>query len=90
MLVDVRHEASHSDLPSLPVLRLAAGQAWQWLGQHYWGAQTQFLQQLDQRHVALLQVGMECWSEAEVQQQLTPSLPAGHAGRQAPFRGRRR
>lgn len=36
LLVDVRHEATHNELPSLPTLQLAARQALDWLVQQYW------------------------------------------------------
>ena len=40
ILVDVRHEASHNELPSLALLRLAAGTALAWLAHSYWQAQA--------------------------------------------------
>jgi ribosomal biogenesis protein LAS1 len=36
LLVDVRHEATHNELPSLSTLQLAARQALDWLVQQYW------------------------------------------------------
>jgi ribosomal biogenesis protein LAS1 len=36
LLVDIRHEATHNELPGLPVLRLAAQQALAWLHTQYW------------------------------------------------------
>ena len=39
LLVDVRHESTHSQLPSLPVLRYAAWEALRWLWTHYWQQQ---------------------------------------------------
>ena len=39
LLVDVRHESTHSQLPSLPVLRYAAWEALRWLWVHYWQQQ---------------------------------------------------
>ncbi len=36
LLVDLRHEATHNELPSLQVLRLAAQQALAWLRANYW------------------------------------------------------
>ena len=39
LLVDVRHEATHNDLPGLPLLRVAAELATAWLREHYWAAQ---------------------------------------------------
>lgn len=35
-LVDIRHEATHNELPSLPVLRVGAWQALAWLAVQYW------------------------------------------------------
>lgn len=40
ILVDVRHEGTHNTLPSLPVLRVAAGRALSWLRDRYWHAQA--------------------------------------------------
>ena len=40
ILVDVRHEASHNELPSLALLRLAADSALTWLAHSYWQAQA--------------------------------------------------
>ena len=48
ILVDVRHEASHNELPSLPLLRLAADSALTWLAHSYWQAQAD--------HVALRKI----------------------------------
>ena len=43
MLVDVRHEATHNNLPSLHTLRLAAAHALAWLQLNYWQAQSERL-----------------------------------------------
>ncbi len=40
LLVDLRHEATHNELPSLACLRLAAAHALTWLAGHYWQRQT--------------------------------------------------
>lgn len=56
LLVDVRHEASHNDMPSLSLLRLAAAQALDWLQAAYWQRQEAYLQQQKDRVVQLLQV----------------------------------
>ena len=37
LFVDLRHEATHGDMPSLKNLRSAARQAMQWLWDDYWG-----------------------------------------------------
>ncbi|EEB06538.1 Las1-like protein [Schizosaccharomyces japonicus yFS275] len=34
--VEIRHAITHEELPSLPVLRVAAQRALQWLYEHYW------------------------------------------------------
>ena len=65
--MDVRHEASHNDMPSLPVLRLAASQAWHWLCQHYWQAQVQQLQQQDDQLQSTLQVGIKAMLRSMLQ-----------------------
>ncbi|GAQ78540.1 hypothetical protein KFL_000140610 [Klebsormidium nitens] len=43
LLVDIRHEAVHNELPSLPLLRMAGQQALSWLEANYWSAQKQAL-----------------------------------------------
>lgn len=40
-LVDIRHEAAHGALPSLPTLRLACAYVMSFLREHYWNAQLQ-------------------------------------------------
>lgn len=40
ILVDIRHEGSHRDLPSLRLLHLAAIKAFDWLKCNYWDSQT--------------------------------------------------
>uniref|UniRef100_A0A0D9XXL1 Uncharacterized protein n=1 Tax=Leersia perrieri TaxID=77586 RepID=A0A0D9XXL1_9ORYZ len=40
VLVDIRHESSHRNLPSLRLLRLAAIKAFDWLKCIYWDSQT--------------------------------------------------
>ncbi|XP_059282544.1 uncharacterized protein LOC132036264 isoform X2 [Lycium ferocissimum] len=39
MLIDVRHEGSHRDLPSLQLVRLASTKALDWLKSYYWEPQ---------------------------------------------------
>ena len=41
--VDVRHDATHTTLPSLYTLRMAANTALLWLTSHYWDKQTEHL-----------------------------------------------
>ena len=43
LLVDIRHEASHNELPSLALLRLGATSALAWLSQSYWQQQADHL-----------------------------------------------
>ncbi|CAG9462407.1 unnamed protein product [Pedinophyceae sp. YPF-701] len=43
VLVELRHMATHNELPGLPVLRLAAQHSMAWLATHYWGAQEAHL-----------------------------------------------
>ena len=47
ILVDLRHEATHSGLPSLSVLSIAADQALDWLRENYWTLQRKELEQLE-------------------------------------------
>ncbi|KAF8395719.1 hypothetical protein HHK36_019669 [Tetracentron sinense] len=39
MLIDIRHEGSHRDLPSLQLVRLASVKALEWLKYYYWEPQ---------------------------------------------------
>lgn len=55
-LVDLRHEATHNELPSLPVLRSAAVQAISWLRDTYWERQEVCLQDAMRRCAKLLRV----------------------------------
>jgi hypothetical protein len=41
VLVDLRHQATHNELPSLAVLRTGAGMALQWLMESYWKQQSE-------------------------------------------------
>ena len=45
MLVEVRHEATHNQMPSLHLLRLATSQALSWLRDNYWCAQASHLEE---------------------------------------------
>ncbi len=54
LLVDVRHEASHNDMPSLSLLRLAAAQALDWLQAAYWQRQEAHLLQQQHKVIELL------------------------------------
>lgn len=56
VLVDVRHEGSHNALPSLPLLRLAAAQALNWLRAAYWRRQLEHLRDQEACIVQILQV----------------------------------
>lgn len=59
-LVDLRHEATHNELPSLPVLRLAAIQATAWLRETYWDPQERCLQDAQRRCAELLKAIVDC------------------------------
>lgn len=37
LFVDIRHEATHGEMPSMTTLRQAAARAMQWLWDDYWG-----------------------------------------------------
>lgn len=43
-VVDLRHESTHNQLPSLPVLRFAARHLLAWLRANYWNAQESLIQ----------------------------------------------
>lgn len=44
-IVDLRHEATHTALPTLAALRLARPHVMSWLKKHYWDAQILHLDQ---------------------------------------------
>jgi hypothetical protein len=56
LLVDVRHEASHNELPSLSLLRVAAAEALAWLQASYWQRQADHLAACRAHISALLRV----------------------------------
>ena len=56
ILVDIRHEASHNELPSLALLRLGAASALAWLSQSYWQQQADHVALRKSQIVELLQV----------------------------------
>ena len=58
LLVDVRHEATHNDLPSLVLLELAGNQALQWLHSCYWRRQAECLSSCQLRIQDLLEVSV--------------------------------
>ncbi len=60
LLVDVRHEASHNDMPSLSLLRLAAAQALDWLQAAYWQRQEAHLLQQQHKVIELLKASSPC------------------------------
>lgn len=60
MLVDLRHECAHSELPALPALRLGADVALAWLRRNYWRAQSSALDEAQHQARQLLQVGKRC------------------------------
>ena len=39
LFVDIRHDATHGQLPALPMLQFAAKQALEWLHANYWREQ---------------------------------------------------
>ncbi|KAK9842457.1 hypothetical protein WJX81_000972 [Elliptochloris bilobata] len=55
LLVDVRHEAAHNELPALALLRLAACAALTWLAASYWQRQADHLAACRSRIAELLQ-----------------------------------
>lgn len=55
ILVDLRHEATHNDLPSMPSLRLAVHQALGWLRTNYWLRQSEQLETSKGRITSLVQ-----------------------------------
>ncbi|GLI60727.1 hypothetical protein VaNZ11_002953 [Volvox africanus] len=65
-LVDVRHEATHNELPSLPLLRAAASSALSWLQDNYWGGQRRVLGAAGERIGSLLSILANSWQAATV------------------------
>ncbi|PNH10806.1 LAS1-like protein [Tetrabaena socialis] len=63
-LVDVRHEATHSELPSLPLLRAAAEAALGWLRDSYWDGQCRALAAAEERIRSLLTCLADSWRAA--------------------------
>ncbi|GFR46559.1 hypothetical protein Agub_g8151, partial [Astrephomene gubernaculifera] len=63
-LVDVRHEATHTELPSLPLLRAAADSALGWLRENYWDAQARALDAAAGRITRLLGCLLDSWRAA--------------------------
>ena len=66
VLVDIRHEATHNELPSLALLRLAAGRALDWLRVNYWQAQADHIAAEHARIRQLLQVRCGCIMDCSV------------------------
>ncbi|MEW5305040.1 MAG: hypothetical protein WDW36_007606 [Sanguina aurantia] len=54
VLVDIRHSATHGELPSLPLLRLGARTALEWLRTCYWDSQEQQLRDARWQVAALM------------------------------------
>jgi hypothetical protein len=46
LFVDIRHDGTHNQLPSLDLLRSAAEKALEWLQKNYWDLQTDFIENL--------------------------------------------
>ncbi|GIL50713.1 hypothetical protein Vafri_6829 [Volvox africanus] len=65
-LVDVRHEATHNELPSLPLLRAAASSALLWLRDNYWDGQCRVLEAAGERIGSLLTILANSWQAATV------------------------
>jgi hypothetical protein len=56
ILVDLRHESTHNELPSAASLRLAADQALAWLQLNYWQRQAEHLEGCRDKMGELVQV----------------------------------
>lgn len=67
LLVEIRHQASHSQLPPLSTLEEGARQALFWLDAHYWQAQLRNVQSLK----LLDDVDVEPWKETFTHQSFT-------------------
>eukprot|EP00730_Choanoeca_flexa_P000450 TRINITY_DN10201_c0_g1_i2.p1 TRINITY_DN10201_c0_g1~~TRINITY_DN10201_c0_g1_i2.p1 ORF type:complete len:455 (+),score=57.70 TRINITY_DN10201_c0_g1_i2:1357-2721(+) len=53
-VVDIRHEAAHTQLPSLSLLREASAEALEWLDEYYWIAQEAYLDNYSHRGLDIL------------------------------------
>ncbi|KAK9906714.1 hypothetical protein WJX75_006664 [Coccomyxa subellipsoidea] len=71
ILVDVRHDASHNELPSLSLLRLASSAALSWLHSAYWQRQADHLQSCRAHISSLLQRYTELQRAAILKQAVT-------------------
>ena len=58
LFVDIRHEATHGDLPNLTNLRSAAERALKWLWDDYWKG-------LEREAVSMASVGLMAMNEGE-------------------------
>eukprot|EP00899_Mesostigma_viride_P001795 jgi/Mesvir1/11616/Mv00022-RA.1 len=77
LLVDVRHEAAHNELPSLPMLRVAVRQALAWLCAYYWHLQEH---QLADTQRLLRSLVLRCHPQASALRstpQASMPVPAG-------------
>lgn len=54
LLVEIRHEATHNELPTLATLRVAGDLALDWLKVNYWDAQEEYLSSAKLRVVSIL------------------------------------
>lgn len=54
ILVDLRHETTHNELPSLTALRLGAKQALTWLEERYWSGQAANLASSEEKNERLV------------------------------------
>lgn len=78
-LVDVRHEATHNQMPSLPVLRMAAVSLLQYFGTVYWDRIAEERQELISQGMKLLEEYKVIASQKPIQYtietRISPNIP---------------
>ena len=78
MLVDIRHEATHNQVPSLHMLRLAASHSLSWLYSNYWAAQSDRAWASTSEAVGVLERLL-----ANQSARAAVSAPSGHSSQQS-------
>ncbi|XP_073387484.1 uncharacterized protein [Physcomitrium patens] len=78
IFLDIRHETSHNELPSLPLVRRASKQALAWLQKYYWEDQEQLLPDTqDSLKTKLIEHAQVIYEILVTQQRLLSKEPKG-------------
>lgn len=69
ILVEIRHQASHNELPKLSTLRSAARQALGWLEEYYWEPQSRSIMGVERNGLSAARILIEktCCFDADMQ-----------------------